>query len=264
MDIAARKIQVVRVLKERLLLRFHMSLILIGTALVGLLASKLLLMSHVTNMVVRYPLAVSASYLAFFGFVKLWLSYITSSDEDSSPDSPDVIDLISHAASDTPVPSPPVFGGGGGGSFGGGGASGSFDVGAADAPPARFTTIFDSLDADGAGEAAGDTVSGLAEEGGCLLIILGILLAIVFGAGLYLVYDAPFILSEAAFEFILSAGLIKSMRKIDSAEWTGSILRTTWKPFLAALSLSLFAAVIIHSLFPHADKLWEIFGNEGH
>jgi len=42
-------------LKERLFLRFHMSLILIGTALVGLLASKLLLLSHVTTMVLRYP-----------------------------------------------------------------------------------------------------------------------------------------------------------------------------------------------------------------
>ena len=40
MDIIKRKKHFVRILEERLFLRFHMSLILTGTALVGLLASK--------------------------------------------------------------------------------------------------------------------------------------------------------------------------------------------------------------------------------
>jgi hypothetical protein len=91
---------------------------------------------------------------------------------------------------------------------------------------------------------------------------IGILLSLVFGAGLYMIYSAPYILSEAAFEFILSAGLIKSMRKIDDAEWQGSILRTTWMPFVVVLLLAVVAAVVIHSQYPEAHKLWEIFGRQ--
>jgi hypothetical protein len=94
-----------------------MSLILIGTALVGLLASKLLLLSHVTSMVLRYPLAVVISYLAFSGFIKLWLSYITSHAERSSSDAGDILDGITSVPdlSGAPVPSVGSVGGGGGG-----------------------------------------------------------------------------------------------------------------------------------------------------
>jgi hypothetical protein len=238
-----------------------MSLILIGTALVGLLASKLLLLSHVTNMVLRYPLAVIISYLAFFGFIKLWLSYITLRAENSSPEASDVLDGITSVPDFSSAPGPSVgsFSGGGGGTGGGGGVTGSFDVAGTDASPGSVSTIFDSvMPGEGAGSAAGDAASGIAEEGGFVLIVLGILLAIVFGAGLYMIYDAPYILSEAAFEFILSAGLIKSMKKIDDAEWKGSVLRTTWMPFVVVLLITLVAAGIIHSQYPEAHKLWEI------
>lgn len=262
MNISVRKSRFVRVLKERLFLRFHMSLILVGTALIGLLASKLLLMSHVTNVVVRYPLAVVVAYLAFFGFIKLWLAYITPSRNRSSYDA---ADAVADAATSIPdfsgarMPSPPIFGGGGGGTFGGGGASGSFEVAGPDA--AAFNTISDAAGGIGktTGDAAGDAASGILEEGGWVLIILGVLLAIVFGAGLYIVYDAPFILTEAAFDFVLSASLLKGARKMDDAGWTGSVLRTTWKPFMVVLMIALIGAAVIHSLYPEVKKMSEIF-----
>lgn len=254
-------------MKARLFLRFHMSLILIGTALVGLLASKLLLLSHVTSMVIRYPLAVVISYLAFFGFIKLWLSYITSHADSSSPDAGDVLDGITSVPdfSSAPVPSVGSFDGGGGGLGGGGGVTGSFEVAGTDAAHSSVSSIFDSvMPGEGAGNAAGnvagDAASGIAEEGGFVLIVLGILLAIVFGAALYMIYSAPYILSEAAFEFVLSAGLIRSMKKIDDVEWKGSILRTTWMPFIVVLLLALIAAAVLHAQYPEAHKLWEIFG----
>ncbi len=53
MDLIVRKNNFVRILEERLFLRFHMSLILISTALTGLLASKLLLIAHVDNIIIR-------------------------------------------------------------------------------------------------------------------------------------------------------------------------------------------------------------------
>jgi len=68
-----------RFLKERFFLRFHMSLILTGTALSGLIVSWALLHLNVSSLLLRYPLSVICSYLAFFGFIKLCLLYMTSS-----------------------------------------------------------------------------------------------------------------------------------------------------------------------------------------
>jgi hypothetical protein len=50
------------------------------------------------------------------------------------------------------------------------------------------------------------------------------------------------------------------MKKIDDVEWKGSTLRTTWMPFVVVLLLALVAAAVIHSQYPEAHKLWEIFG----
>jgi len=266
MDIVVRKNHFVRILEEQLFLRFHMSLILIGTGLVGLLASKILLIAHIDNIVIRYPVAVIVSYLAFFGFMKLWLSYVTSS---SVRQSYEVRDAVTDTLNSIPdfssgsFPGHGTFSGGDGGMSGGGGASGSFDVHAdvgahdvlADTAAHASHGIGDSV-----GDVAGEAASGIAEEGAFVLVILGILLAIVFGAGLYLVYDAPFILNEAAFDFILAAGLIKSTRKIDDPDWKGSVLRTTWKPFVIALLISFFGAYILHANYPAAHKLSDIFG----
>jgi len=237
-------------MKERLFLRFHMSLILIGTALVGLLVSKLLLMSHVVNVVVRYPLAVVVSYLAFFGFIKLWLAYVHSSPKQNAYDAGDaVVDTVTSIPdiSGSSLPSPPSFGGGGG-AFDGGGVSGSFGGASESAGGIGKAT----------GDAAGEAASEVFEEGAWILVILGLLLAIVFGAGLYLVYDAPFILTEAAFDFVLSASLLKGARKIDDADWTGSVFRTTWKPFLIVFVLALIGAAVMHVHYPDAQKLSEI------
>lgn len=63
-------------IKERFFLRFHMSLILTATALSGLLATKVLLLLNVKEMLIRYPLAVVFSYLVFFALIKIWLLYI--------------------------------------------------------------------------------------------------------------------------------------------------------------------------------------------
>ncbi len=266
MDIIVKKNNFVRILKERLFLHFHMSLILIGTGLTGLLASKLLLIAHVDNIIVRYPLAVIVSYLAFFSFVKLWLSYMASSGVHRSHGVgdavADTIDGVSNLPSGGGTPDH-GFSGGGGGHFGGGGAHGSFDahvdVGVHDVVADTVSHASHGI-GDAIGDTAGHAVSGLAdaEEGACVLVILGIALAVVFGAGLYLVYDAPFILSEAAFDFILAASLIRSARRLDNPDWKGSVLRTTWIPFALVLMVSFCGAYILHANHPEAHKLSEI------
>ncbi|MBI5234035.1 MAG: hypothetical protein HY880_06750 [Deltaproteobacteria bacterium] len=206
-------------LMRRFFLRFHMFLILSATFLSGILVSKILLSFNVNNMLIRFPLAVLFSYFAFFGFMKLWLLYLSLSDTESKTghDVCDIGECIADA----------------GGCFGDGCG-------------------------DGIADTAGETASGIFEEGGIVLIILGALLAIVFGAGIYLIYEAPGILSEAAFEFLLAASLVKGMKRLDDPDWMQSVLRTTIVPFLVVLFVSLILAAVVKSSYPSAIKLSEV------
>ena len=66
--------------KQRLvcfyLVRLHMTVIVLATAGTGLLVSKILLETGLTNTSVRYPLSVLGAYLAFLGLARLWSSCI--------------------------------------------------------------------------------------------------------------------------------------------------------------------------------------------
>jgi hypothetical protein len=67
---------------------------------------------------------------------------------------------------------------------------------------------------------------------GCLLAVLLILVLGIFMMAFSLIAEAPLILAEAAFQFLLAAGLIRSAKKIDRPNWVGSVLSRTWKPFI--------------------------------
>lgn len=254
----AKKHKFLKRIKERFFLRFHMSLILIATALSGLLATKLLLLLNVKEMLIRYPLAVVFSYLVFFVLIKIWLWYVASSArsrENSIVEN--TLDLV-----DVPIDFPIDLPSGNssfsfdGGSSGGGGASASFDEVGGSIIDTSSEMI--SSAGEGIGNAAGDAASGIFDdEGGIVLIVLGLLLAAIFGAGLYLVYSAPAILSEAAFEALMATSLIKATKKIDDSDWIGSVLRSTIGPFLIILVLALLLAGTIESYWPNANKLMD-------
>ena len=246
-------------LMRRFFLRFHMFLILSATFSSGILVSKILFSFNINNMLIRYPVAVLFSYAGFFGFMKLWLLYLSSSDASNRPadnifDAGDVISSPGDSFSQIPDPIC------GGGQFGGGGASGSFDY-APDIVSNTTTGPLVSFQADtvgdGIADTAGEAASGIFEEGGIVLIILGALLAIVFGAGVYLIYEAPVILSEAAFEFLLAASLVKGMKRLDDPDWMQSVLRTTIIPFFVVLFIALLFAAAVKTSYPSAIKLSE-------
>jgi hypothetical protein len=259
-DTERSKNRFIRRFKERFFLRFHMSLILIATALTGLLVSKLLLLLHLENIVVRFPLTVVISYLAFIGLIKIWLLYITGSQpSESSGASGDILpDTANITIGSSSAPQQPEFAGGMGGTHGGGGVTGSFDS----PVPSVQAGITDtsSSGACSGGEiagAVGDVASGL-DEDAIALIALGILLAVIFGSSLYLLYAAPNILAEAAFNFLLASGLKRSFKKMDSAEWIGSIFRATWIPFMFVLVITIIAAWVIHEIYPDVTKLSQL------
>lgn len=218
-----------------------MSLILLATGLCGLLGTRLLLWSGVETPLVRFPLNVTIAYLGFFLFVKIWLWYI--SPRRNPVDAVDALDLIDVPFGSSTAASEPAFVGGGG-SGGGGGASGSYgeDSGAG---------LADKLDVD----IDGDFI--------WPLLLLAALLSAVFGVGIYLIYQAPVILTEAAFEFLLASGMIRRFRRMDDPDWLGSVFRMTWIPFVLVLMVSLVCAWIMQTYYPEALTLRDLFPATG-
>ena len=89
---------------------------------------------------------------------------------------------------------------------------------------------------------------------------LGVLLAVVFGAGIFLIYSAPAILSEAAFEFLLAGSLVKRSKKMDDPDWMGSVLRATCVPFAVVLVISIAMGWVLHEYYPEAARISDLFG----
>lgn len=240
-------------------LRLHMSAILLATAFSGVLASKLFLAFSVDNFVIRYPLVVLCSYIVFFICIKLWLVYMSPRKENNS-NLADWVDVPTPSSAGYSSGSSPSFRGGGG-EFSGAGASASFDS-PIEAP---LTTISEdtSSSIDGVGNVAAEAADALGEEGGIIgIVVLAVLAAIVttiLGGAIYVISEAPIILSEAAFEGLLAASLIKKTRIIDDEDWIGSIFKTTWKPFSTIFAVAFFAALILQAYFPDATKLSDIF-----
>lgn len=68
-------------LEERFHLRIHMTLILGGTFLAGVVATRMLMEAGVNRLAVRYLLSVGAAYFVFLVLIRLWLAYVGSGGE---------------------------------------------------------------------------------------------------------------------------------------------------------------------------------------
>jgi hypothetical protein len=268
-----------RQLLERFLVRFHMSLILSGIFASGIVTSKLLLELGVRSMLSRYLIAVVVSYALFFVFVRIWLWYVTEIpardplQSSVAPNSGDLldcgdlpIDLIGGQGSASAASGPPL---GGGGDFGGGGATdlwGSSDAAVPSAPTVSSGSGFRLLSSTSNSGGARGGSSGwdidLGDEG-VVLIAIGLLLLAILGGGVYLIYMAPEILAEAAFQAVLAAGLVKASRRMDEPGWMGSVFKSTWIPFVIVLTMTVAFGWAAHHYCPAATKLADIFAGCG-
>jgi hypothetical protein len=219
-----------RNLNERFLIRFHMSLILASVLGTGVIASKVLRgVLHMRSMALRYALAVGLSYVVFFALVRLWLWYVDASGRPA-PGRRDVADTADgvDAAIDLTPDGPWSASGGGGGGGGGSSSRGG---------------LLDGLDIDGEG---------------LVLSVLGLLLLVLCGAGIYLIWEAPVILSEAAFQMVLATSLSRRARLMDKPDWSGSVLRATIWPFLGVLALATLLGAVAQGTCPGAVRLADV------
>lgn len=257
-----KKTRFLKNFRERFLLRFHMVAILSATACSGFMASKLLLTVGLKSTLVRYPLSVLIAYLFFFLCIKLWLLYVMPDKKPGRSRSGDWFDI------------PDLSGTGGsgitdfhsgGGQFGGAGASSAFEVNAAEAAISPGEAVGETASGatEGIGSAVGEAAGALGDEGGLAAVVVGVvllaLIATILGSAGYLLYEAPVILSETAFEGLLAASLIRGTRNISSGDWVGSIFRSTWKPLIFTLIMAMIAGGVLHHYFPEAKRLSDVF-----
>jgi len=243
-------------LAAHVVVRFHMGLIFAATSAAAVLATWLLMRMGVDALSLRYGLAVVTAYLVFFLLVRLWIDYVTSVGvRDGRLGLPDVA---------------PTGGRGGepgaftpqGGRFGGGGASVSLDE-----PPvyrslaeARNATAVRAGGRGGGDVGDGDWISLDPDEG--LVVVLGLLLvATSLGAvAVWLVWQAPVILPEAAFEALLASGLVKAADRSEARGWTRGVLRSTLLPFLLVLAAAVAAGWAVQEACPAAHRLSDVLG----
>ena len=217
-------------LARKYFVRFHMSLIVAGTVGGGVLISRLLWKAGMGSVMLRYALDVAAAYLMFLLLVKLWLWYVHSG-EVSAPDIDvgledafDAVDMVVDASPQSLAPSSDSSGGGGGG--------GSW-----------FSMPDIGLDVDGEG---------------CLLIALFLALVfVVVLAGGYLVWMAPEILGEAAFDAVVAGSLAKVASRAEREGWIVGVVRATIIPFAVVFAMTMVLAWFIQDLCPTASTLRE-------
>jgi len=198
--------------------------------------------------------------------MRIWLWYVGASSKDDSalPDL-DVGDALDLGQMSVDV----VPGGAGiddvadgalsgtGGDFGGGGASDMWGD-ASTASGSVRSSAASSAQGGSSGKSGGRGFDLDLGDEAIVLIALALLLLVIFGAGAYLVYAAPEILSEAAFQALLAAGLIKASRKISRQGWMGSVLRATCVPFLVVLLMTGVFGWVAQKHYPHAARLADI------
>jgi hypothetical protein len=247
-------------LQHRFFLRLHMAAIVAATLLVGLGTTRLLFALHLRIFALRYGLAVLAGYAAFVALIKVWLWYIEfcesrdrsrrlsgASSGGAGEDWFDCLNLSSSGSStftsfsaDTSVSFD-----GAGGRFGGGGATGSWDEGgpssssasslvAASVASSSKTSSSSSSHHSSGGSGSGDDLGELV----LVVLIIALLVAIV-ASFVWVVYAAPAILSEVAFNAALAGVLAHHSHKAAKGDWVGSVLRKTGLPFALILVLSI-------------------------
>ena len=210
-------------LVQRFFVRFHIALILAFAMGVGLLTTRLFFYLGMQTMHWRWPLSLFFAYGGFLLGVRLWLSYVGLGRYLERSNTVDVPDF-NISASDGHSCAANVCG---------------------DASSAGHGFDLDFLSID-------EAVIPLA----VIALILAALL-IVLGCGVYVVWQAPFLLAEAAFEAAMAAGLIRSVRRMDSPGWMGGALKASWKPFLLILVFALMTAAVTERFVPQAHTLLE-------
>jgi hypothetical protein len=241
--------------RPRLLVSFLLAL----TGAAGFLISTALLRLGVTQMSVRYPLAVLSAYAVFLLLLRLWLALQrrkTGSNSSSNFDPlsdlgdglPHLFDAGASVAGDA---ARATFGGAG--DFAGGGAGGSWTGGSAASLNSNVgggSSLLDSM------PDVPDVGLDLDLDDGCFWIVIPIaaIVGVIF-LMFYVVYVAPVFLAEILVDALLVAGLYKRLKGIEPRHWLRSVVRRTLLPVLIATALFIAAGYLMGRIAPEAHSI---------
>lgn len=232
-----------RQLESRIPARWHMSFICMTTIACGILFSKSLLFLQVSQPMFRYGIAVALSYLVFFLLIYLWLRWHFGIRSGSQPsNSIEAINLV-EIPMRADYSEPRTIGGGG--NFSGAGAGSNWDGDSAE-----------SISADRPSAASEVSSLGDLDEFAAVVLLVAVVVAIS-GSAFYVVYQAPEILFEAAFEAMLVAGLFRRGKRIQAEGWANSIFKRTWLPFGIVMIVAMTFGFVIKYQCPAATSFSE-------
>ncbi|MCA1630973.1 MAG: hypothetical protein LC785_08185 [Acidobacteria bacterium] len=248
-----------RLLSRRGNPRSQMSLILLLTGSAGFLLSFILLRAGLTQMWVRYPLAICFSYCVFLFLLSLWLRALRRHERRRRRSGVDFdLTAVDFQPGDLGVADAPAHVFGGGGDFAGGSSGGG------------WTQSVDSPSTGGGGGSWGsNALDGIDldldfDGEGCavVLALVALALAVVAGlvASLYVVYAAPALLAEILVDGLLVAGLYKRMRGAkQQGHWLRAALRKTLLPFALSILFFGLAGYAMQRAVPEARTVGEFW-----
>jgi hypothetical protein len=249
------KDRVEKAIQHRFFLRLHMFVILGGTFAAGLATTHFLFVAHVNHLAWRFGIAVCIAYAVFLGMIRIWLSYVgycaeTEQKKAKSSSDSDWFSGFNFSGGGCGSSSSLSSGSSsaleeGGGKFGGGGASGSWG---------ENTPVAAIGKSSGSGGSSGGGGIDFGDDLGLIILVVVLALAIAV-AIIYIVYAAPVILSEAAFQAGLAAGLARHAKKMTHPSWVGSVVHATILPFLVILLLAAGLGWYAHKSCPTALRL---------
>ncbi|HEX7418979.1 MAG TPA: hypothetical protein VF505_03775 [Thermoanaerobaculia bacterium] len=254
-------------LQHRFYLRVHMAAMLTATLLAGLIVTRLLLAAGVRNFAVRYGIAVVVAYAVFITSVKLWLAYIgfcaaaaRRRAGSTGDDWFDCLNMGSGGSSSWSGGSSSSSVSEGGGKFGGGGASGSWGDGAAKSNVIAAAAVppQSSAKKSSSSSSSSKKSGGGGDFGELVLVLLIILLVVaVIASFAWMIWAAPTILSEVAFNAVLAGALAKHAQTATHGNWVGSVMKKTMIPFLLILTLAILVGYWAQKVCPVALRLTE-------
>lgn len=247
-------------LPERSTMRLQLAAILLLAWGAGFVTTWQLHQHGIQTMVLRWTIALAVVYAAFLVGVRIWLWLLFAPSSRTRGDSGG---NGGGGGSGSSSGSGDSFSGGGGRS-GGAGASSSWADGGSrtvgmpmPVESAHASSSSSSSDSDSDGGGGGGAIGGA----GAFLVRWGFVLAVVAicAAVGYIIYIGPHMLGDAAFNFMLAAGLARQRHET----WLTATVRSTWKPFMVILVATIAFAFIAASRYPHAHTVREVLRAAG-
>lgn len=219
--------------------RLQMAVIVMVTAVAGLLAAHLLRLGGLDTMLLRYPLAVLVAYLTFLLLMWLWL-HLRRNDVAEA-----VINSGGSGGSSSPNTGPQW--GGQGGHSGGGGASASWApaTGSSAGTPSSDGSLLDLADGD-----AGVPVM-------ALIAVLAIAAGMLVAAS-WVIWSAPVLMAELLVDTAIAGGLYRRMQGMRAQGWWRLCLAHTFWPLIGVLVFSAGLGWVAQEIAPHANTLADV------